>query len=355
MSETSTATNGVAVSAAAVPSNNWPLPTEPEEAYLVDPRFFLLYSKVKAGKTIALSLLKNCLIMDLEDHGIGFHKALGVQIIGLYPPPKAVFAEDGKILLNVERVKVKKDAAGKVSYDFSDCIPCRWNIGETKSMRDNRQRIDKKFYLYEVLELVSDPNAPHKYTYGAVDSVSKLDEWAEIEGTYLFMSMSQGKNWNRIKPGDSNSEWIHHTDPRWESIHTMGEGHGYRYSRMVMSKVKDDLCRAFPSFIAVCHERFNKVTNKRTGEETHLRDIALTGQVRDIWTRQADAIGYLYQNEKKTFVSFLQGDESKDGANGSRCPRLTGQTIHLYTVEQTDQGMKPVESFWNRIYTKTPV
>lgn len=55
------------------------LPKEKRLATRVDPGFIILYGKPKCGKTTALSMLDNCLIVDLES-GTEFIDALTIPI-----------------------------------------------------------------------------------------------------------------------------------------------------------------------------------------------------------------------------------------------------------------------------------
>ena len=55
------------------------LPTKKSGVTRQSPKFMIIFSKPKAGKTTALSMLDNNLIVDLED-GAGFVEALKMRI-----------------------------------------------------------------------------------------------------------------------------------------------------------------------------------------------------------------------------------------------------------------------------------
>ena len=55
------------------------LPKEKRIATRINPKFIILYGKPKSGKTTALSMLDDCLIIDLEE-GTNFLNALTIQI-----------------------------------------------------------------------------------------------------------------------------------------------------------------------------------------------------------------------------------------------------------------------------------
>ena len=82
------------------------LPTEKAKVELLSPAKFLLYSEPKAGKTTLLSLLDDCLIIDLEN-GARHIEALKVKIR----------TYDELIELIGSLKKVKKET-GKVAYKY---------------------------------------------------------------------------------------------------------------------------------------------------------------------------------------------------------------------------------------------
>lgn len=56
------------------------LPTKPVKAEVINAKSMVIYSKPKAGKTTALSLLEDNLIIDIDNHGTKFLDALKVKI-----------------------------------------------------------------------------------------------------------------------------------------------------------------------------------------------------------------------------------------------------------------------------------
>lgn len=62
---------------------------------------------------------------------------------------------------------------------------------------------------------------PGKYDYIIIDSLTVLDEWSDIAGTYAYMSSNQGKNFNKdVKTGKT----YNHSDLEWKSVTSLGEG-----------------------------------------------------------------------------------------------------------------------------------
>lgn len=91
------------------------LPTEISEPVLKEPRFLLVYSKPKVGKTSSLMNLPNSLLVDLESSS-GFYRGTAFDVVKkskeLQKHPIAVIKE---LALNIEEANKNN---GKPVYDF---------------------------------------------------------------------------------------------------------------------------------------------------------------------------------------------------------------------------------------------
>lgn len=106
------------------------LPKEVVKAERLSPKILVLYSQPKMGKTTAVSKIKDCLILDLED---------------------------GTALIDALKIKVNSlEELGKVA------------------------------------KAIKDAGKPYKYI--AIDTISKLEEWCEIYAKTLYMRTPMGKN-----------------------------------------------------------------------------------------------------------------------------------------------------------------
>lgn len=267
------------------------LPKVKSKPAAISPKTMLLYSVPKGGKTTALSLLDDCLILDTED-GTDYLEALAVKAT----TPKEFEALCREIF-----------AAG-------------WDK-------------DTKTYT-----------PPYKYI--AVDTMSRLDEWSEDAGTERYMDSVQGKKFNRYDATVTadQSKWGHvipKNDPNWQTVHEIGQGFGYRYSREYMLDWYDKLCKLAPRVIFVCHVKDKFVADKK-GEAVQTKDIALTGKVKDILCSKVDTIGYLSKKGNKVFITF---GEDADTVSGTRCQHLSGKTVCV--TEKIDDK---IISHWDDIY-----
>lgn len=255
------------------------LPTAPREATRKVPRTMVIYGKPKSGKTSAISNLKNALIVDTEN-GSAFVKGMVISPPDKYGPVK------------------------------------RYN------------------WLKELATKITSEGKP--YDYVIIDTLSQLDIESEWVGTRKYMSSISGKKFNReIKDGITGREYKP-SEPEYESVHTLGQGYGYRYSREAML----DLIDAFKECakictIFICHV-MDKMVGEKDGEIIYTKDMALTGKVRDIVTRTVDAIATVWTEDSQLMISF---EGNKDKIGGMR------------GMDHLQNYSGPLE--WNKIFIET--
>lgn len=267
------------------------LPIAKVAALNKSPNRILLYAKPKQGKTTALSLLEDTLIIDTEN-----------------------------------------------GSDFVDAFKVKVDI--TKSIEEQAiqfREICKTIYMsgYDATTKTYTP----KYKCIVVDTFTRLDDWAEIVGTLNFMEKTQGKKWNVYEDGPKKGQRIPSTDPNFESVHEMGQGFGYKHSREVMLDWYNKICMLSPRTIFVCHVK-DKFVATGLNESVVTREINLTGKVKDIVASKVDTIMYCYRNGNELLASF-------SGEDGTRCQYLSGKTIVL--TKTNDVG-EIVENNWNKIF-----
>lgn len=240
--------------------NSIELPTTIRKPIRVNPATLIIYGKPKSGKTTAVAQLPNMLLVDVEK-GSAFIEAMIVS------PP---------------------DTVGPV--------------GKFKWLRDLAKKIK---------------DADRPYDYVVIDTLSQLDTDAEWVGTWNYMNSIAGKNFNR----DTNGAMLKPTDPNYESVLSLAHGYGYRYTRDAIMDIYADLndlgriCTIF-----ICHVADKMIANK-SGDEVMIKDLALTGKLRDVVPRLCDAIGNVWNEDGKIMISFI-GDNEKIG--GVRAKHLMG-------------------------------
>ena len=220
------------------------LPKTIVKASRKSPKNMVIYGPPKIGKTTMLSKLDNCLIIDLED-GSDMVDALKVKVNNL-----GMLATIGKEIIQEQK--------------------------------------------------------PYKYV--AIDTISKLEEWCEVEGKRIYMKTPMGKNFEQKNPG--------------ASVLSLPNGAGYLYLRIAYKQWIDRLNLLADHIILVGHLK-DKMLEKK-GKEVAVKDLDLTGKIKQITCANADAIGYIFRENEQTMISFNSLD---DVTAGSRCDHLKGQTM----------------------------
>ena len=162
--------------------------------------------------------------------------------------------------------------------------------------------------LGEIGKEIYQEGKPYKYV--AIDTISKLEEWCEEEGKQIYLKTPMGKNFEQKNPG--------------MSILSLPNGAGYLYLRMAYKKWIDRLNTLADHVILVGHLK-DKMLEKK-GKEVAVKDLDLTGKIKQITCANADAVGYIYRDDEQTMVSF---DSLGDVVAGSRCEHLKGRTMPM--------------------------
>lgn len=234
------------------------LPTTKIPASRKSPKVLLLYGMPKVGKTTVLSELPDTLIIDLED-GSNFVDAMKVQ--------------------------------------------CR-NLNDLSALLD---------------QIVSE-RRPYKRL--AIDTVTKLEEWCEIDATNRYKQSAIGKNFTG------------------QSVLELPNGGGYLYLRQSFTNWIGKMKNSAPELILVGHLKEKYLGGKasvspngvelagmKNNVEVLSKEIDLTGKVKNIACADADAVGYLYRKQGGGLsVSFETNEEVNCG---SRCGHLKGQKFEF--------------------------
>jgi len=148
------------------------------------------------------------------------------------------------------------------------------------------------------------------YKYIAIDTISKLEEWCESYAKQIYMKTPMGKNFDQKNPG--------------ASVLSLPNGAGYLYLRIAYKEWMDKLNKLADHVILVGHLK-DKMLEKK-GKEVAVKDLDLTGKIKQITCANADAVGYIFREGEDTMISFNSLD---DTVAGSRCEHLKGQTMPM--------------------------
>lgn len=255
----------------------------------------LLYAKPKMGKTDLISRLPNIGIIDIEG---GSDAVRGYKYVVKYSDPL------------------------KTLENLNKCLD--WII------KDN----------------------PHDFY--AFDTLTHLEDCCEIEGTYNYMNSPQGKKFNTVDKEliakypelkDFEGKRIDHNSKLWQSVHSLGQGYGYQWSRNCFIKYFNKMKSCPGKKIFIAHIK-DKLIEATSGEEIQGRDINLTGKLRSITTSYTDTIGYLFRGKDgNTWLSFKSGESV---AEGSRRGYLSGQEFMIGEWDKEKHDYKSVH--WDLIF-----
>lgn len=249
------------------------LPTQKINASRKNPRKIILFGKPKIGKSTALANLDNCLILDLEG-GTDYLEALKIDIIG----------------------------------------------------EARKQDVEPIVALKQVINSIKEANIANNgfvYKYGAIDTISILEEMVLPVAKKLYQKTPMGRNF------------------QGENVLELANGAGYQYTRAALWMVLDELEQCFETLVILAHLK-DKYLEKE-GKEMMERGIDLIGKSASILSANVDAIGYMYREDNKTIVNFTP---SETVTCGSRCDHLKNQKVTL--IESDDSGKLTVD--WSKIF-----
>lgn len=224
------------------------LPTERRKAQNYNPRLLVLFGFPKSGKSSAVASLDDNLIIDLEDG----YRALDVMTL----PAKDI-------------------------YDI---------FAIKKAIEDKIKETGKK-----------------PYRYITIDNATRLEEMSLIYAAALYRKTSMGQNWGYLRDSYKN---IIKKDGKpvvdlKADVRLLPNGSGYLYLRNALKEVIHMFLPLCETLILVCHVKDKQI--QMNGEESSKLVVDLAGKLGDIICGEADAVGFVYRDGNKTFISFEGG------------------------------------------------
>lgn len=245
----------------------------------------------------------------------------------VYGPPKigkttifskftTEFTKEGKSLL----VSLEHNGAS-----YNDAV--KVNISNPKELRELLvEIIDKKLYDYVIF-----------------DTLTKIDEWSEIGGTFNYMKKPQGIKFNRRNDGT----YAKYTDKDFETVHDIPQGYGYKHSREWFLELFEMMCScANKGVLFSCHIKDKFVGTANANDEfITTKELNLTGKLANIIPSRVDAVGKLTRDAKNNvFVNFESNNDLL--ISGGRCKHLQGEILLSEMIDDN------VVTHWDKIYLK---
>lgn len=240
----------------------------------------------------------------------------------LYGPPKV-----GKTtLINTLENNLILDFEDGTKYLDSMSI----RIIGIKTPKDEKAEIkaerlkNKQYYLAEVgAEL---KKSDKKYDFLTVDTVTEFEDMLGPIALEMYKATPMGSSFEG-------------TD-----VLTLERGSGYYYLRLAFKKYIDSLSKLSDRLILIGHLKDNIVS--KAGKEVNAKDLDLTGKIKQIACKDADAVGYLYRGaDNELRINFKSSDEL---TCGSRCKHLKGMDIKIADYDVAKNDLTNID--WSLIY-----
>lgn len=260
--------------------SNIVLPTERRKATDYNPRLMVLFGKPKCGKSTLMASLDNNLIIDLEDG----YRALDVMCV------------QARSAADIFQIKALID-------------------------QKNQENGGKNFYRFIT-----------------IDNATRLEEMSLIYAAALYRKTSMGQSWGYKKDRIGNilmENGQKVIDPKAD-VRQLPNGAGYLYLRQALKEMVNMFKPLCDTLILVCHVKDKQI--KKNDEETTEMAVDLAGKTGDIICGEADAIGYVSRQDKKTILSFKGGDNN---IRGSRPLHLREKAFVV--AESDDDGNLKVD------------
>lgn len=229
------------------------LPTERSIVESYNPKLFVIFGKPKSGKSSFVAAIDDNLIIDLED---------------------------GYRALSVMKVQAR---TAKDMREIKDAI-----IAKGKELH----------------------KAPYKFI--TIDNATRLEEMSVSLAAELYRATPMGAGWGYLTDANgmimkNPKTGVSMIDPKAD-VRQLANGAGWLYMRKAMKQLIDMFKPLCESLILVCHVKDKQV--RKNGEEMSEMAVDLAGKTGDIICGEADAVGYLYRDGNKTYLSFEGGDNT---------------------------------------------
>lgn len=124
-------------------------------------------------------------------------------------------------------------------------------------------------------------------------------------------------------------------------VTTLGNGAGYRFTRLALFELINDLESICDTLIISGHVK-DKLIEIR-GEEITERGLDLIGKSSSILCSKVDAIGYVYRKDNETIINFKP---SESLIVGGRSKHLIGKEIVVAISNENNE----ITTDWSKIF-----
>lgn len=166
------------------------------------------------------------------------------------------------------------------------------------------------------------------YKYITIDNATRLEEMALPVAANLYRGTSMGRDWETRLDERTGEKVIN----KKADVRLLPNGSGYLYLRQAVKGMINMFRPYCDTLILIAHQK-DKQINKNAEEVTEL-SVDLTGKLADIVCGEADAVGLVYREKNKTFISFKGGDNTVKEA---RPLHLRGKVFQVAESDDNNQ------------------
>jgi hypothetical protein len=172
--------------------------------------------------------------------------------------------------------------------------------------------------IFQIKALIEQKNqengGKHFYRFITIDNATRLEEMSLIYAAALYRKTSMGASWGYKKDRIGNilmENGQKVVDPKAD-VRQLPNGAGYLYLRQALKEMVNMFRPLCDTLILVCHVKDRQI--RKNDEETTEMAVDLAGKTGDIICGEADAIGYVSRQDKKTILSFKGGENNIRGS-----------------------------------------
>lgn len=209
--------------------------------------------------------------------------------------------------------------------ELDDCLIVDFENGATfvDALKVRVNSMDDLVKLTQALKAEKVKTGKNPYSKIALDTVSKLEEMILPVALRDYKATVQGKNF------------------KGTDVTSLPNGAGYKFVRDAFTRIVDVFHELCDHLILVGHVKSSMI--EKEGREVNVKDLDLTGKLKNIVCASADVVGYLFRKKDGLYISFKAGN---DITCGSRCQHLRGEVFML--GELLEDGSH--KYFWDKIF-----
>ena len=219
------------------------------------------------------------------------------------------------------------------SLDSNLVIDCENGYRALSVMKVQARTAKDLFDIARALKEEIDSNdGKFPYRFITLDNASRIEEMSLPYAANLYRKTAMGQSWGKLIGPDGRPvkgpDGKPVNDPNAD-VRTLPNGSGYLYLRQAVKKIIDMFKPLCETLILITHVKDKTIM--RNNAEMSEMSIDLAGKLGDIICGEADAIGLVYRDKNKTYVSFEGGDNV---IREARPKHLRGKKFEVITSDE---------------------